>query len=80
MDNYANKRISDDFHPSFPSRDAICKNCMYREKDLIEDGEVVGPGFWSGLCHKYKNEGFVIPDDILYNHAKCRYYRKELEH
>lgn len=49
-----------------PSNESLCKTCRYRYPDPY--------GWRNGNCFKYKKEKGK-PNDILFNGAKCIYYR-----
>lgn len=68
--NDAQKRIQDDFEPTFPGGDIICKDCEFKKPGII--------GFKNGYCKVYTPEiSNGKPNDILFKNADCKYYRKE---
>lgn len=76
--NDARKRIEDDFEPTLPADDIICKECEYRKRDLKdENGNVIVKGYKNGYCEVYKPMLGGKPNEILFNNARCKYFRKE---
>lgn len=51
-----------------PPQTIQCKTCRYRYPDPY--------GYRNGNCYKYKKESGK-PNDILFDNAKCIYYRKD---
>lgn len=69
MRNYAKERIEDDFNPTFPSDNIICKDCEFRKRGII--------GFKNGYCQVYEPGIAGKPNAILFENASCKYYLKE---
>lgn len=72
--NYAKQRIHEDFAPTTPPDDIMCKHCLFRKADLLIDGEVVVKGYKNGYCDIYANGK---PNAILFTNAECEYYEPE---
>ena len=64
--NPARDRIDNDFSPTFPDKDLICKDCKYRR--------IGHAGARNSYCSKYPNGK---PDNILFKKAKCQLYEEE---
>ena len=69
MRNYAKERIEDDFNPTFPSDNIICKDCEFRKRGII--------GFKNSYCQIYEPGVARKPHEILFENASCKYYLKE---
>ena len=69
MRNYAKERIEDDFNPTFPSDNIICKDCEFRKRGII--------GFKNAYCQIYEPDIADKPYEILFENAGCKYYLKE---
>lgn len=65
----------------FPDKEKIiCKDCIFRDKTLIELGDKKIPvGITKAFCKKYeappKSNG--KPHDVLFNSGDCEFYTKE---
>ena len=65
----------------FPNKEKIiCKDCVFRDKALIElGGKEIPVGVTKAFCEKYeappKSNG--KPHDVLFGNGICEYYRKE---
>lgn len=69
--NDAQKRVQDDFEPTFPGDDIICKDCEFRLRRNRVD-------FKNGYCKVYTPEiSRGKPNGILFKGEKCEYYMKE---
>lgn len=78
--NAAQERIEDDFKPTFPADDIVCKDCVFRKLDLKdENGNVIVKGYKNGYCEVYDKKTSGKPNEILFNNANCKYYMKEDE-
>ena len=63
--NEARNRIDNDFEPTFPDKDIICKDCAFRKKGVL--------GARNAYCDKYP-EG--KPMGILFEHQSCTVYEE----
>ena len=78
--NDAQKRLSDDFQPTFPCDGIVCKACVFRKSDLVEDGKIIVKGCKNGCCEVCTKEfGKGKQTGILFCGEKCKYYMKEDE-
>ena len=65
----------------FPNKEKIiCKDCVFRDKTLIElGGKEIPVGVTKAFCAKYeappKSNG--KPHDVLFENRICEYYQKE---
>lgn len=76
--NAAQRRLNDDFRPTFPDDDIICKDCVFRKPDLVENGKVIVKGYKNGYCKVYATEICNgKPNEILFENAKCKFYMKD---
>jgi hypothetical protein len=75
--NDAKKRINEDFSPTFPYDDIKCKDCVFRKPDLVIDGNVVVKGYKNGYCKVYTQDIRGKPNEILFNGADRKHYRKD---
>lgn len=55
-----------------PSKDIVCKDCAFRLKDVMIQGEV-HERYTFGVCHAFKDK----PSDILWGETHCELYTKE---
>lgn len=73
--NAAQKRIEEDFEPIFPGDDIKCRDCVFK-LDPIGKYE----RYTNGYCKVYTPEiSSGKPNDILFDNADCKYYRKDEE-
>ena len=75
--NEAQKRLNEDFAPTFPDDDIVCKDCVFRKPDLVIDGKVITKGYKNGYCKVYTQDIRGKPNEVLFEKAKCKYYRKD---
>ena len=76
--NEAEKRLNDDFQPMFPDDNIICKDCVFRKFDIVENGKVIVKGYKNGYCKVYtKDISNGKPYEILFDKGKCEYYMKD---
>ena len=75
--NDAKKRLNEDFSPTFPDDDIKCKDCAFRKPDLVIDNEVIVKGYKNGYCKVYTQDIRGKPNEILFNGADCKHYRKD---
>lgn len=74
----AEKRLNDDFQPTFPNDDIACKDCVFRKPDLVENGKVIVKGYKNGYCKVYtKNISKGKPNEILFDNKECKYHMKD---
>lgn len=73
----AEKRLNDDFQPTFPDDDIVCKDCVFRKPDLKENGKVIVKGYKNGYCKVYTKEITGKPNEILFENKECKYYMKD---
>ncbi|MDO5445903.1 MAG: hypothetical protein Q4F31_09835 [Eubacteriales bacterium] len=55
-----------------------CKDCVFRQKDVLRDGKVVLRGATKGICDVYPIPVWK-PDSILFGGEPCDYYVSENE-
>jgi hypothetical protein len=72
--NHAKKRTNEDFAPTLPLDDIVCKSCLFRKPDFIINGKVIVKGCKNGYCDIYPNGK---PNAILFSNAECEYYEPE---
>lgn len=79
--NDARRRIEEDFKPTFPDDDIVCKDCIFRKPDYKDqNGNVILKGCTHGYCEVYAEKiSNGKPTGILFRHEKCKYYMKEDE-
>lgn len=76
--NEAEKRLNDDFQPTFPDDDITCKDCVFRKPDLVENGKVIVKGYKNGYCKVYtKDISNGKPNEVLFENKECKYYMKD---
>lgn len=76
--NDAQKRLTDDFQPTFADDNIVCKDCVFRKPDLVENGKVIVKGYKNGYCKVYaKDISNGKPNSILFNGADCEFYMKD---
>ena len=76
--NEAEKRLNDDFQPTFPGNDIMCKDCVFRKADLVENGKVIVKGYKNGYCKVYtKDISNGKPNEVLFENRECKYYMKD---
>lgn len=68
--NPAAERIQDDCVPTFPDADIVCKDCEFRLKTGFNN-------YQNAYCDIFSRDIGSKPNEILFNHAKCKYYMKE---
>ena len=75
--NEAEKRLNDDFQPTFPGDGIMCKDCVFRKADLVENGKVIVKGYKNGYCKVYtKDISNGKPNEVLFENRECKYYMK----
>lgn len=73
-----NERLNDDFMPILPDDDIICKNCVFRKSNIVENGKVIVKGYKNGYCKVYtKDISNGKPNGILFDGEECKYYMKD---
>lgn len=70
---YAKDRIENDFSPTLPGDDIICRKCIFRKQDVVIDGKVIVKGYKNAYCDMYP-EG--KPNGILFRNEDCGYFEK----
>ena len=76
--NEAEKRLNDDFQPAFPGDGIMCKDCVFRKSDLVENGKVIVKGYKNGYCKVYtKDISNGKPNEVLFENRECKYYMKD---
>lgn len=73
-DNYAKDRIENDFDPTPPPDDIICKDCIFRKPDFVVNGEVLIKGYKNARCDIFVNGK---PNDILFRNEDCDFHESE---
>ncbi|NLW71168.1 MAG: hypothetical protein GX061_08825 [Eubacteriaceae bacterium] len=77
-ENYARKRIEEDFDPVLPDDNIICRDCMFRKEDLTgENGNIIIAGYKKAHCDIYTSDTRNKPIGILFKNRNCEYYEKE---
>lgn len=71
--NYAKDRIENDFDPTLPGKDILCRNCVFRKQDLVINGKTIVEGYKNGYCDMYPGGK---PNAILFAKADCEYFGK----
>lgn len=76
--NDAQKRLNDDFQPTFPDDNIMCKDCVFRKPDLVKNGKVIVKGYKNGYCKVYTRDiSKGKPNEILFENVKCEFYMKD---
>ena len=80
-ENMNAKEAQSQIKGQFPDRDKIiCKDCIFRDKTVIELGEKEIPvGVTKAFCDMYQAPPASNgkPHDVLFNNADCEFYVKE---
>ena len=80
-ENVNAKEAQSQIKGQFPERDKIiCKDCIFRDKTVIELGEKEIPvGVTKAFCDMYQAPPASNgkPHDVLFNNADCEFYVKE---
>lgn len=80
-ENTSAKEAQSQIKGQFPDRNKIiCKDCIFRDRTVIELGEKEIPvGVTKAFCDMYQAPPASNgkPHDVLFNNADCEFYVKE---
>lgn len=72
------KRDTGELHGQFASREAMCFSCVYRDKTEVKIGlKIIKCGATRDNCQKYVKGENRKPYDVLFEGARCAFYRGE---